>query len=88
MGASVGVATAAVAVGFCPPESSVCSFWNKKCHIQTPNSLKAANCDLASFPGSHAWAEKKQPGTHCLRMLSSPRISGNLEIFVKSAPLH
>ena len=32
--------------------------------------------------------EKKEPGTHCLRMLSFPRISGNLEISVKSAPLH
>ena len=38
---------------------------------------------LASFPGSSAWAERKEPGTHCLRMLSSPRISGNLEIFRK-----
>ena len=43
---------------------------------------------IASFPGSSAWAERKEPGTHCLRMLSSPRISGNLEISVKSAPLH
>ena len=43
---------------------------------------------LASFPGSSAWVERKEPGTHCLRMLSSPRISGNLEISVKSAPLH
>ena len=43
---------------------------------------------LASFPGSHVWAEKKEPGTHCLCMLSSPRISGNLEISVKYAPLH
>ena len=40
---------------------------------------------LASFPGSSAWAKRKEPGTHCFRMLSSPRISGNL---VKSAPLH
>ena len=39
---------------------------------------------LASFPGSSAWAERKEPGTHCLRMLSSPRISGNLEIFRKN----
>ena len=44
--------------------------------------------DLAHFPGSSAWAEKKDPFAHCLRMLSSPRISGNLEISVKSAPLH
>ena len=43
---------------------------------------------VASFPGSSAWAERKEPGTHCLRMLSSPRISGNLEISVKSALLH
>ena len=40
---------------------------------------------LASFPGSSAWAERKEPGTHCLCI---PRISGNLEISVKSAPLH
>ena len=38
---------------------------------------------LASFPGSCVWVEKKELGTHCLRMLSSPRISGNLEIFRK-----
>ena len=44
--------------------------------------------EVASFPGSSAWAERKEPGTHCVRMLSSPRISGNLEISVKSAPLH
>ena len=44
--------------------------------------------DLASFPGSSAWAEKKEPGTHCLRMLSFPRISGNLEISVMTAQLH
>ena len=43
---------------------------------------------VASFSGCSAWAEKKEPGTHCLCMLSSPRISGNLEISVKSAPLH
>ena len=47
-----------------------------------------AGCHLTSFPGSSAWAEKKEPGTHCLRMLSSPRTSGNLEISVKSGPLH
>ena len=33
--------------------------------------------ELASFPGSRAWTEKTEPGTHCLCMLSSPRISGN-----------
>ena len=36
---------------------------------------------LASFPGSHAWAKKKEPGTHCLRMLRS-------NFFVKSVLLH
>ena len=39
--------------------------------------------ELALFPGSSAWAERKEPGTHCLHMLSFPRISGNLEIFRK-----
>ena len=43
---------------------------------------------VASFSGCSAWAEKKEPGTHCLRILSSPRVFGNLEISVKSAPLH
>ena len=38
---------------------------------------------LASFPGSSALAERKEPGTDCLHMLSFPRISGNLEIFRK-----
>ena len=42
-----------------------------------------AQARLASFPGSSAWVDEKEPGTHCLRMLSSPRISGNLEIFRK-----
>jgi len=41
------------------------------------------NMVLASFPCSSAWAERKEPGTDCLRMLSSSRISGNLEIFRK-----
>ena len=44
--------------------------------------------DLASFPGSCAWAEKKEPGTHCLHMLIFPRISGNLGNFRKTCPLH
>ena len=39
---------------------------------------------VVSFPGSRVWAEKKEPGTHCLRMLSFPRISGNLEISQKT----
>ena len=33
---------------------------------------------LASCPGSLR-GRKVEPGTHCLRMLSSPRISGGLE---------
>ena len=59
-------------------------------HIhQTPLSLgRGSGFKIASFPGSRAWAEKKEPGTHCLRMLSSPRNSGYLETSVKSAPLH
>ena len=62
----------------------LCAWW-------LPHSTEEviwAGCHLASFPGSSAWAEKKEPGTHCLRMLSSPRTSGNLEISVKSGPLH
>ena len=43
---------------------------------------------VASFPGSSAWAEKKEPGAHCLRMLSSPRISGKLKISVIINLLH
>ena len=39
---------------------------------------------LASIPGSCAWVEKNEPGTHCLCMLSFPRISGNLEISRKT----
>ena len=54
-----------------------------KCYVYVGHSW-----GLTSFPGSSAWAEKKEPGTHCLRMLSSLRITGNLEISVKSAPLH
>ena len=38
---------------------------------------------LTSFPGSCTWAEKEL-GTHCLCILSSPRISGYLEITLKS----
>ena len=32
---------------------------------------------LASFLGSRAFVEKKEPGRHCLCLLSSSRISGN-----------
>ena len=54
--------------------------------MKVSNEVVGSVClcvQIASFPGSSAWAEKKEPGTHCLRMLSSPRISGNLEIFRK-----
>ena len=44
--------------------------------------------NLALFPESREWAEKKEPGAHCLLILISLRISGNLKISVKSAPLH
>ena len=43
---------------------------------------------LASFPGSCAWVGRKEPGAHCLHMLSFPRISGSLKISVKPALLH
>ena len=53
------------------------------------NILRRSSSRLvASSPGSSAWVEKQEPGTHCLRMLSSPRISGGLDISVKSASLH
>ena len=59
------------------------------CERCVPGSLlffsltRQSENEVASFPGSSAWAEKKETGTHCLRMLSSPRISGNSEIFRK-----
>ena len=39
---------------------------------------------IASFPASRALAQKKEPGTHCLCMLSPPRISGNDEGVMKA----
>ena len=39
--------------------------WNSMCS-NTINIL------IEWFPGSSAWVEKNEPGTHCLRMLSSP----------------
>ena len=42
---------------------------------------------LASFSGSCAWAEKKKPDTHCLSMLSSPRISVSFGNFRKTCPI-
>ena len=38
---------------------------------------------LASFPGSGVWAEKKEPETYCLPMLSSLRISRDIGNFSK-----
>ena len=68
--------------------------WNSDPHLLvTPVQLmrpgigRNVSCavgDLALFPGSRAWAGRKEPGTHCLRMLSFPRISGNLEISRKT----
>ena len=52
--------------------------WSLWCHILPPHAWRW----LASFPASSAWAEKKEP-THCLRMLSSPRISGKFGNFRK-----
>ena len=43
--------------------------------------------EIALLPGSHVQEEKKEPGTQCLCMLSSPRISGILEISEKSVRL-
>ena len=43
-----------------------------------------AGYKVASFLGCRAWVGRKEPGTHCLRMLSFPRISGNLEISRKT----
>ena len=40
---------------------------------------------LASYTGSHVWARKKEPDTHCLHILSSSEF---LEISIKSALLH
>ena len=51
--------------------------------LPTSSGFASALSALASFPGSSAWVDEKEPDTHCLRMLSSPRISGNLEIFRK-----
>ena len=48
------------------------------------DSVVAVTLEIASFPGSRVWAGRKEPGTHCLRMLSFPRISGNLEISHKT----
>ena len=38
--------------------------------------------EVALFPGSSAWVEKKEPG-HCLRMLGSPRITWEFGNFRK-----
>ena len=59
-----------------------------RCHtaelrVVTPVADKTVACmRVALFPGSSAWVEKKEPSAHCLRMLSSPRISGNLKFSV------
>ena len=59
-------------------------FRNSLLKMKTVYSLLNLCPALALFPGSCAWAGRKELGTHCLRMLSFPRISGNLEIFRKT----
>ena len=51
-----------------------------------PPLLKIVEAGLV--PRLWCVGREKRSGTHCLRMLSSLRISGNLEISIKSAPLH
>ena len=53
------------------------------CYLLVQSVLKIGSA-LALFPSSRAWAVRKEPGTHCLRMLSFPRISGDLEISRKT----
>ena len=55
--------------------------------LKFPRLFCVSGYYLASFPGSCAWAEKIEPGTHCSRMLSSPRISRNLEISCKTCSI-
>ena len=58
------------------------------CYTGMHKLLSETWVQVALFPGSCAWVGRKEPGTHCLCMLSFPRIYGNLEVTVKSAPLH
>ena len=37
--------------------------------------------NLASFPGSRAGEEEREPGTHCLRMRHAPSSLGNLHAY-------
>ena len=69
----------------CSPSFIVCQDTGRVSphHALPPLLFVRTQGELASFPGSSAWVDEKEPGTHCLRMLSSPRISGNLEIFRK-----
>ena len=48
-------------------------------HCKTRSSVALLVC---------GWGERSLVHTVCLRIFSFPRISGNLEIPVKSAPLH
>ena len=41
--------------------------------LKFPRLFCVSGYYLASFPGSCVWAEKIEPGTHCLHMLSSPQ---------------
>ena len=49
-------------------------------------ACSCAGSVVASFPGSHVWAEEKEPGTHCLPC-SVPQGFLALEISVKPVTL-
>ena len=42
------------------------------CHVCT---LSLVSMLLASFPGSRAWEEEREPGTHCSRMRQVPLVT-------------
>ena len=53
--------------------STIIKYWHTACRSHT-----VSGCGLASFPGSCAWAEKKEPGTLFLHAeFPPPRIFGN-----------
>ena len=73
--------------------ASFAQSWNSANDIDTSRrkeeqGKRMTQTELASFQALVHGQREKKPGTHCLCMLSFPWISGNLEISVKSAPLH
>ena len=79
--------------GLAGPEYMVPLHDRKACTHTTTYITLAENTHTSqpcTWPCSQArvWAGRKEPGTYCLCMLSFPRISGSLEIPIKSAPLH